>query len=188
MQLSSTQTLPVDQATAWAALNDIAILQACIPGCESLQAIGPERYQLFVTAAVGPVKARFKGLLVLSDLQPPASYQLQFEGQGGPAGHGKGSAQVRLEAAGPAATVLHYTVQATVGGKIAQIGQRLVDMAAQRMAVDFFQRFDAHLRELHPVPATQPEPAAAADGPPANAGWLSALRAWWRRLTRRAVA
>jgi hypothetical protein len=180
MQLSSQRTLPVGLRTAWDALNDIQILKACIPGCESLTAISPDLYEVVVLAAVGPVKARFKGLLALRDIEPPHAYRIEFEGSGGPAGHGKGSAQIRLEASDAAATTLHYTATASVGGKIAQIGQRLVDMAAQRMAGEFFAQFETRLRELEPAP----EPPAAAA--PARTGWLDAIRGWLRRLSRRA--
>jgi carbon monoxide dehydrogenase subunit G len=181
MQLTSQQTLPVPQTVAWDALNDMSILQACIPGCESLKAIGQDQYEVIVMAAVGPVKARFKGLLSLSDLQPPHSYRMAFEGQGGPAGHGKGSAQVRLEATEASVTTLHYSATATVGGKIAQIGQRLVDMAAQRMASEFFSQFDARLRELHPAPA-----APAAMEQPVRRSWVETIFGWFRRLAHRA--
>ena len=87
MELASAQTLPVSQADAWSALNDIALLQSCIPGCESITPLGDNQYEILVTAAVGPVKAKFKGKLRLENLQPPHSYTLQFEGQGGAAGH-----------------------------------------------------------------------------------------------------
>lgn len=130
MQISNQRTLSVSQAIAWNALNDVGILQASIPGCEALTQLGAERYEVVVLAAEGPVKARFKGRLELSDMQPPSSYRLAFEGTGGPAGHGKGAAAVRLEVIGHQETVLHYAATAQVGGKIAQIGQRLVDAAA----------------------------------------------------------
>jgi uncharacterized protein len=141
MELTDQHTLPVSQAEAWAALNDTELLKACIPGCESLTASGEGRYEMLMVAAVGPVKAKFKGNLQLADAQPPESYTMLFEGQGGMAGHGKGQAQVRLEPTGPAETVLHYVAKATVGGKIAQIGSRLVDMAAKKIAGEFFDRF-----------------------------------------------
>ena len=176
MELTSTQTLPVSQAEAWQALNDIPLLQACIPGCESISAIGENEYELLVTAAVGPVKARFKGKLRLENLQPPDSYTLRFEGQGGPAGHGKGNAEVRLEATAPRTTTLHYTATASVGGKLAQIGSRLVDMAAQKMAGEFFANFEQQLREKYP------EAAAAAPAPQASQGMVARLLAWLRRL------
>jgi len=156
MQLTSQQTLPVSQLQAWEALNDISLLQAAIPGCESITASGDNQYDLAIMAAVGPVKARFKGKLRLEDLAPPQSYTMHFDAQGGAAGHGKGSAQVRLEAIAAHETVLHYTANASVGGKIAQIGSRLVDMAAQKMANDFFATFNARLAERYGVAAVAP--------------------------------
>lgn len=174
MQLSNQQTLPVNQQQAWDALNDVSLLQASIPGCEAITASGANLYDVAIMAAVGPVKARFKGKLRLSDLQPPNAYTMHFEGQGGAAGHGKGSAQVRLESIGARETVLHYSASATVGGKLAQIGSRLVDMAAQKMANDFFATFTAKLSERYGVAA----PAAA----PAGGGVWARLLAWIRRL------
>ena len=104
-----------------------------------------------ITAAVGPVKAKFKGKLSLADVTPPQSYTINFEGQGGVAGHGKGSAQVTLESIAPDETVLHYKADASVGGKIAQIGQRLVDMAAQKMASEFFANFNREILARYPL-------------------------------------
>jgi uncharacterized protein len=171
MQLTSQQTLPVSQQIAWEALNDLGLLQAAIPGCESITPAGADEYEVAVMAAVGPVKARFKGKLRLAERVPPESYTIHFEGQGGAAGFGKGSAQVRLQAVGNHETLLHYTANAQVGGKIAQIGSRLVDMAAQKMANDFFATFNAKLAERHGVPA-----AAAAPGL-----WARFV-AWLKRL------
>ena len=139
MQLTNQQTLPVGQAQAWEALNDMSLLQASIPGCESITPTGENQYEALVTASVGPVKAKFKGKLRLENIQAPNGYTLQFEGQGGAAGHGKGSAEIKLEAQGPNQTVLRYTANASVGGKLAQIGSRLVDMAAQKMATRLFR-------------------------------------------------
>lgn len=181
MQLTQQQLLPVSQAVAWEALNDIPLLQACIPGCESLTAEGADQYAVAMTASVGPVRARFKGKLKIEDKVQPASYRLQFEGQGGAAGHGKGHADVHLEPAGPASTLLHYTAHASVGGKLAQIGSRLVDMAAQKMATDFFAKFTAALRERHPAPVgaeSQPLPVVERPSP-----WHR-FRAWLKQLFR----
>jgi len=161
MQLTSQQALPVSQAIAWQALNDTAILQASIPGCESITATGDDSYEVALTAAIGPVKAKFKGKMKLSDINPPESYTIHFEGQGGAAGHGKGSASVKLEPQGEHTCVLHYTATASVGGKIAQIGSRLVDMAAQKMAGDFFATFEQQLAERYPRPEGAPAAAAA---------------------------
>lgn len=178
MQLASQQTLPVSQAIAWEALNDTTLLQAAIPGCESLVASAPNHFDVAITAAVGPVKAKFKGKLVLGDLDPPNSYTMQFEGQGGAAGHGKGSATVRLEAVSARETILHYSANASVGGKLAQIGSRLIDMAAQKMATDFFDKFNAALTERYGAAPEAEAPAAAA----APQGLLARILAIFKRL------
>jgi uncharacterized protein len=177
MQLSNQQTLPVSQTIAWDALNDTSLLQQAIPGCESIIASGENQFDVAITAAIGPVKAKFKGKLQLSELDPPNAYTMQFEGQGGAAGHGKGTAKVRLEAVSANETTLHYDVTASVGGKIAQIGSRLVDMAAQKMAGEFFQTFTARLSERYPAAE-----AAATPAPAAPTGLFARLRAWFARL------
>jgi carbon monoxide dehydrogenase subunit G len=180
MQLTSQQTLPVGLAQAWEALNDITLLQQAIPGCEGIQPTGENQYEVVVMAAIGPVRAKFKGKLQLENLQPPTSYTLRFEGQGGAAGHGKGHADIRLESTGAQTTVLHYSAQASVGGKIAQIGSRLVDMAAQKMAADFFEAFNKALQERYAVVA---EPLADMAGDTAGKpGLLGRFMAWLRRL------
>ncbi|QET02816.1 carbon monoxide dehydrogenase subunit G [Cupriavidus pauculus] len=140
MEMNQTQRLPVPRDIAWAALNDPELLRQCIPGCESIEPDGENTWQLALTAAVGPVKARFKGRMALQDIQAPESYTIAFDGQGGAAGFGKGVARVSLAPDGDA-TLLTYAVQAQVGGKIAQIGSRLVDAAARKMADTFFVRF-----------------------------------------------
>ena len=176
MNLTGQQHLPVSQAQAWAALNDTAMLQAAVPGCEALAPTGENAFDVAMAVSIGPVKARFKGRLQLSELAPPHSYRISFEGSGGAAGHGKGQAFVQLQAVAPSETVLSYDVTASVGGKLAQIGSRLVDLAAQKLAEDFFARFQAALAERHPPPQAAPAPAA----PPS--GRLQRLRAWLRRL------
>jgi carbon monoxide dehydrogenase subunit G len=181
MQITSQQVLPVSQQQAWDALNDTALLQAAIPGCESITPDGQDEYALALTAAIGPVKARFKGRLKLADQQPPESYTLQFEGQGGAAGFGKGTAAVRLEPRGPRETVLHYNADAQVGGRIAQVGSRLVDMAAQKMASDFFDAFNAALQQRYAVAP----PNAGSVEPSGDAGWWTRLMRWWRSLWAR---
>jgi carbon monoxide dehydrogenase subunit G len=170
--------LPVAQAQAWEALNDISLLKECIPGCDGITAAGENLYEVLITAAIGPVKAKFKGKLQLENLQPPHSYTLRFEGQGGAAGHGKGTAEVKLESTGPRSTLLHYTAKATVGGKIAQLGSRLVDMAAQKMATEFFTTFNTKLQERYQV-APEPLPAVVASAPQ---GLIAKLLAWLKRL------
>ena len=143
MELTETHTLPVSQQRTWDALNDTEVLRACIPGCESIEPDGENAYLVALSAAVGPVKARFKGRMQLTDIDAPNAYNIVFEGQGGAAGFAKGNARVTLEADGEAATKLSYTANAQVGGKLAQIGSRLVDGAARKIAGEFFKRFGA---------------------------------------------
>lgn len=145
MELTETHTLPVSQQRTWDALNDTEVLRACIPGCESIDPDGESAYVVALSAAVGPVKARFKGRMQLTDIDAPNSYSIVFEGQGGAAGFAKGNAHVSLEADGDAATKLSYTASAQVGGKLAQIGSRLVDGAARKIAGEFFKRFGAQV-------------------------------------------
>jgi carbon monoxide dehydrogenase subunit G len=141
MEMSGEQRIPLPQQRVWEALNDPEVLKACIPGCESIDRVSENEYKVAMTAAIGPVKAKFSGKLVLADMNPPNSYSLAFEGSGGAAGFGKGSAQVSLipEAGG---TLLSYKATASVGGKLAQIGSRLIDGVARKMADDFFIRFN----------------------------------------------
>jgi len=176
MQMTGQQILPVSQAQAWAWLNDTTLLQAALPGCEAITPSGDNAFDVLMAVSIGPVKAKFKGRLQLSDLKPPQSYRITFEGSGGAAGHGKGEAAVVLAALAPDQTQLNYEAKASVGGKLAQIGSRLVDAAAQKIAEDFFARFQAALLARHPPPT----PAAAP--PPPRPGLLQRLRAWLRRL------
>ena len=163
MQLKGEQILPVSQQAAWEALNDTNLLKEAIPGCESItQSTAPVDtngdgagdtadvvgvYDLVMVAAVGPVKAKFKGKLQLMDLDPPHAYTIRFEGSGGIAGFGKGSAAVKLVPADGETTRLDYEAHATVGGKIAQVGSRLVDMAARKIADNFFDNFTEALKK-----------------------------------------
>lgn len=137
MDMSNTQFVPASLEQTWQALNDPEILKACIPGCESMERVSDTEYTLAMTARVGPVNAKFKGKLQLQDANPPESYGIAFEGQGGAAGFAKGNAKVNLAREG-SGTQIAYTVHAQVGGKLAQIGSRLVDGAAKKMANDFF--------------------------------------------------
>lgn len=146
MQMTGQRLLPVPPQQAWNALNDPQMLKACIPGCESVTETGPNQYEVLMAARIGPVSAKFKGKLVQSDIVEPQSYTLAFDGQGGVAGFGKGKAEVRLDAA-EGGTQLNYTATAQVGGKIAQIGSRLVDAAAAKIADEFFAAFEKKLTE-----------------------------------------
>lgn len=163
MDMQGSRTLAVDRQQAWDALNDPQVLMACIPGCDRIEAQGPDQYAIGMSVKVGPVSARFNGKIQLQDVQPPSSYTLKFEGQGGAAGFGKGEAKVRLEPREPGCE-LNYTANAQVGGKIAQVGQRLIDGVARSMAEDFFKRFEKELDKRHPVaaPAAGDDAAAAA--------------------------
>ena len=141
MEMSGEQLIPASQQETWDALNDPEVLKACVPGCEAIEPAGDNQYQVLMVARVGPVSAKFKGKLTLSDIKPPSSYSLAFEGQGGAAGFAKGGAQVRLSTDGMT-TKLAYDVKASVGGKLAQIGSRLIDAAAKKVADDFFRNFN----------------------------------------------
>lgn len=161
MELTGTQTLPVSQQIAWDALNDPEILKASITGCDELTRVSDTEFATAVTAAVGPVKAKFKAKLTLQNVVVPESYTIRFDGQGGVAGFGKGEAQVKLTAEGADATRLDYSCKASVGGKLAQIGSRLVDAAAKKMADEFFTKFNAELARRNPSAVA----AAAASAP-----------------------
>ncbi len=145
MKMTGEYTLPADRNTVWEALNDADVLSACIPGCEEFDKTGPTEFQATVVAKVGPVKARFKGRVELTDIEAPTSYRISGEGQGGVAGFAKGGAVVSLADADGGGTVLTYDVDAQVGGKLAQVGQRLVNGAAKKTADQFFENFRKHL-------------------------------------------
>jgi carbon monoxide dehydrogenase subunit G len=143
--MTGERLIPASQQDTWKALNDPEMLKACVPGCESIALVNENEYQVQMTARVGPVSAKFRGRLSLFDMKPPHSYSLAFEGQGGPAGFAKGAAQVKLSPQGEE-TKLAYEVKANVGGKLAQIGSRLVDAAAKKVADEFFTNFTARMR------------------------------------------
>lgn len=142
MDLTGAVDIPASPDVVWRALNDPEILAKVIPGCEGVTRLSDTEFEALATAAIGPVKARFKGKVTMSNINPPVSYTITGEGSGGVAGFAKGGADVMLE---PIATGtrLNYTVKAQVGGKLAQIGQRLVEGAARKMADDFFAKFSA---------------------------------------------
>ena len=143
MEMTGEQLIAAPKQVVWDALNDPEMLKTCVPGCESIDRTGDNEFQVLMVAKVGPVSAKFKGKLTLSDIKPPNSYSIAFEGQGGAAGFAKGGANVRLEAVAGDKTRLAYDVKASVGGKLAQIGSRLVDAAAKKVANDFFRTFNA---------------------------------------------
>ena len=155
MEMQASRTLAVSQQQAWDALNDPEVLKLCIPGCDKVERTGEDQYAVAMAVKIGPVSARFAGKITLADIVPPESYTISFDGSGGVAGFGKGHARVLLvplpaNAAGQESCELNYTVQASVGGKIAQLGQRLIDGAAKGMAEDFFKRFDNEMQRRYP--------------------------------------
>jgi len=158
MDMTGEFRIPASRDAVWKALNDPEILKRSIAGCEELEKTSDTEFTAKVTAKVGPVKARFAGKVTLSDLDPPNGYTIAGEGQGGAAGFAKGGAKVRLERDGDG-TLLKYTVNAAIGGKLAQIGARLIDGAAHKMAEEFFASFAANVAGPAPVAA------AAAAGP-----------------------
>lgn len=161
MEISGSQTITASVDRTWQALNDPQVLKACIPGCESIEPVGDDNWVISMSVRIGPVSARFKGRLGLSNINRPSAYTIAFEGQGG-AAFARGSADVKLTAAEPSAvaeqstvtaqstpveplTLLEYEVDAQVGGKIAQVGARLVGSASRKLADDFFKRFNEYV-------------------------------------------
>ncbi|ARP82106.1 hypothetical protein CAL12_15650 [Bordetella genomosp. 8] len=180
MEMTGEQRIPAPRDAVWAALNDPQVLKACIPGCESIERQGDNEYRVSMLAAVGPVKARFQGRLAIHDSDPPRGYALSFEGSGGAAGFGKGQATVALapaDDAGSPGTHLTYTASAEVSGKLAQVGSRLIDGVAKRMAAEFFSRFKGSFGPAADVTdgaGPAPVPARAAPAPQAAGRTLPA--------------
>jgi carbon monoxide dehydrogenase subunit G len=178
MDMTGEYRIPVPRDEVWAALNDPAVLKASLPGCQSLEKISDTEFAAVVVAKVGPVKAKFNGNVALSNLNPPQSYTIAGEGKGGAAGFAKGGADVNLTE-DDGATILRYTAKADVGGKLAQLGSRLIDGTAKKMADEFFENLRQQLTPAAPEP--QPEPVAAAPEPrprpeePEPGGGLEAL-------------
>jgi hypothetical protein len=141
MTMTGEVNLPAARETVWAALNDPEVLKSCIPGCQELTKVSDTEFEAIAKVAVGPVKATFKGRISLQDLDPPNAYTIRGEGQGGVAGFAKGGAKVRLEPGEGSGTKLVYDVEATVGGKLAQLGGRLVNGVAKKNADEFFACF-----------------------------------------------
>jgi carbon monoxide dehydrogenase subunit G len=153
MDFTGRYLIPAPPETVWDAIQDPEVLKACIPGCESIERSGDTEFLAKATLKIGPVKATFAGKVALTELDPPHRCVLKGEGQGGVAGFARGEAEVLLAPEGEG-TALSYTAKATVGGKLAQIGQRLIDGAAKQIADDFFARFAAM---LGPAPLPEPE-------------------------------
>lgn len=174
MEMKGEARIPAPQSIVWEALNDPEALKESITGCEELVREGDNAFSAKVRAKVGPVSARFSGRVSLTDIDAPNSYRIEGEGAGGAAGFAKGGAHVRLEPDGEDTTVLHYDVDANVGGKLAQIGSRLVDGAAKRMANDFFEKFSAVAAAR--AAASTPQPEATPEGPKDDAAVEDAPR------------
>ena len=203
MEMLGNRRLGVTQQQAWEALNDPETLKKCIPGCDKFELTGDNTYSVALAVKIGPVSAKFSGKVMLSDIVAPDGYKVTFEGPGRVAGVAKGSSSVSLKplsgaadaalvvadgapaaeavaavpaeaAPAPAGCELDYTVQAQVGGKIAQLGQRLIDGAAKSTADDFFKRFEAEMQSRYGPPPAPPEEAPA-DAPAEKAGVMSGL-------------
>jgi uncharacterized protein len=153
MDMTGTQRIEAPREAVWAALNDPNVLKRSIPGCESIEKISDTEMHAKVTLKIGPVKASFTGKVTLSDLDPPNGYRISGEGAGGVAGFAKGGATVRLHKDG-AATILDYEVKAQIGGKLAQLGGRLIDSTAKKLAAEFFEKFGAVVAPSEAQPAT----------------------------------
>jgi carbon monoxide dehydrogenase subunit G len=161
MQMNDEQRIAAPRERVWAALNDPEILRKCIPGCDKLEMTSPNEMTATVTLKVGPVKASFSGKVALSDLDPPNGYRISGEGSGGVAGFAKGGADVQLEAESAEVTILHYSVDAQIGGKVAQLGARLIDSTAKKLAGEFFERLS---REVAPPAEDRPKEAPVRKG------------------------
>jgi carbon monoxide dehydrogenase subunit G len=191
MEMLGSRRLGVTQQQAWDALNDPETLKRCIPGCDKFELIGDNQYSVALAVKIGPVSAKFSGKVSLSEIAPPDSYRLAFEGQGGMAGFAKGASSVSLkplvdvsDGAGEGAgegiggCELNYTVQAQVGGKIAQLGQRLIDGAAKSTADDFFKRFEADMQSRY----GKPDAAASVGNTEAPAAEPGAVAGFMRKM------
>ncbi len=207
MTMTGDVSLPADRPKVWALLNDPDVLKACIPGCESLEKTGDNGFAALVKTKIGPVSATFKGKVELTDIAPLVGYTIKGEGEGGIAGFAKGGAKVSLADA-PGGTLLHYDVDAHVGGKIAQLGARLIDGVAKNMAAKFFASFAAIAaggaapagaaepaipsiaQAASAVETSAPAAAQAAGRPPATqaiptkTSWFRRIREWFMSLWR----
>ena len=172
MQLTGQRDIKADTAAVWAAILDPDVLMACVPGCESMTGTAETGFEAVVVQKVGPVKARFTGVVTLSDMVPEQGLTISGEGKGGPAGFAKGGAKVTMEAIA-GGTRLAYDVQANVGGKLAQLGSRIIDGFAKKMADDFFTRFQAAV-EGPAEPEVIDEPVAEAD--------VEKKKGWFKRI------
>jgi uncharacterized protein len=194
MEITGTQIIAAPRADVWSALNDPAVLRKCLPGCESVERSAADEFKVIVVSAIGPLRARFNGMLRLTEVQAPSSCVMVFEGQGGAVGFGKGSSSVTLQEK-DGRTELSYSAQAQVGGKLAQVGSRLIDSVARKMSDDFFRAFHRQFEEPEVVAeapprepasaasATRPAPSSPAAGASAQLGSVPSenglVPAWW---------
>lgn len=189
MELKGQRRLAAARTVAWQALNDIEMLKSSVPGCESFAVAGENRYEVVMNAAVGPVRSRFKGLVQLVDLDPPNGYTMKFDASGGAAGFARGEVKVSLTEAAPDASDLAYASSVQVGGKLAQVGSRLIDAAAAAMADRFFEAFDARLRARARAELEETTLHVDADLsrplPQATFSFWQFLKAFFRRLFAR---
>ena len=175
MEIKGEYKIAAPREKVFAALNDPVVLQACIPGCESLEKVSDSELKAKVRLRIGPVSASFTGKVTLSDIDPPNGYKISGEGQGGAAGFAKGGAVVTLRDDG-GATILAYNVDAQVGGKIAQVGARLIDGTAKKLADEFFGKFATMVGA--PAPATVAGVSSATEAPPPSAAAQRGYRHW----------
>jgi hypothetical protein len=176
MKLAGDRFIPREQAVVWAALNDPATLRQSIQGCESLTRIGTNEFQMMMLAAIGPVRARFNAKLTMSEVQAPTSYVLTFTGNGGAAGFGSGKAHVQLEPQS-GGTRMRYEASAQVGGKMAQVGSRLVQGVAEKLSEQFFTSFVAQVEANSPPDGAPQSGQHEAATSPADR-WYRQRRVW----------
>jgi carbon monoxide dehydrogenase subunit G len=180
MRISGTQAVAADRALVWAALNDPAVLQRSLPGCESVVSPRAGEFDVVLGVQVGPLKARFRGTLQMSDVRPNEQCVLRFRGQGGAMGFAEGTATVQLNDEG-GGTVINYTAQAQIGGKLAQLGSRMVDAVARRTSAQFFSAFQQALADAPGValPAVSENGTSTQGGSAARAAATHLVPAWW---------
>ncbi len=177
MDMTGERRIPAPRQTVWEALNDTDVLKSCIPGCESLEKLDDDQMKATAAIKVGPISARFSGKVQLTDIDPPNGYRISGEGQGGVAGLAKGGADVALTDDGDG-TLLSYQVNAQVGGKLAQLGGRLIDATAKQMADAFFDRFSKQVQAMVPAAAEADAVPVAAEPAPVASQPASAISVW----------
>jgi len=173
MDMNGERRIPAPRQRVWDALNDPEMLKAAIPGCESVMKTADDAFEAKVAVKIGPMAAKFGGKVKLENIQAPASYTISGEGNGGAMGFAKGGADVALEEVGPNQTLLKFAVKAQVGGKMAQLGARLIDATAKQMSDQFFDRFAAAVAAAEPAAAAPGAAHAPLPAPPVTGGGIS---------------